>query len=456
MIRQQPPHGSSTSMDDGCQTISDPQRLQALHATALLDTPAEEAFDRLTSLGARAVQVPAAMVSLISDQRHYLKSICGMAPPLGRTLPFSHSFCRYVVETRAPLVIADARESTLLGRNPAIVEFGVIAYLGMPLTTEDGYIIGAFCVIDHHPRQWRDDEIRLIADLAATTMTEINLRFERDLARCAKAELARAHAEALARLSEVQRLQAELARQQAAAEAVRAKAAMLARSNADLEHFAYLASHDLQEPLRMVTGFINLAQRRSTSMDAQTSGWLTGAADGALRMQRLIQDLLAFARVDSIPRSGLVCDSDAALSEALRILGTKLTLAQGRVEREPLPRVACAHSQLVQLFQNLVANAVKYRGHDQPCIHIRASTSDGTVTFTVADNGIGIEPDLTPHVFDLFCRLPNPESQRGAGLGLAICKRIVERHHGRIWVVSQPGLGSTFHFTLPAAAEIAA
>ena len=435
-------------MDDGCQTISD-QRLQALRATALLDTPAEEAFDRLTSLGARVVRAPVALVSLISKDRHYVKSAYGM--PAGADIPWSHSFCRHVVETRSPLIVPDAREWPALRDNPAIIEFGAIAYAGIPLSTHEGHVLGTFCVIDHQPRQWNEDEVRLVTDLAASTMSEINLRCERNLARTAQVELEDAHAEEQARRDECHRLLAELQRRQCEDATVRTKAAALARSNADLEQFAYLASHDLQEPLRMVAGFLNLIQRRGPAFDDQNRQWLTSAAEGALRMQRMIQDLLAYARLDTVACDGLVCDSDAALAEALRILATKLTLAQGQVERGPLPPVVGVHSQLVQLFQNLIANAVKYRGPEAPRIHVLATVRSSEIEFAVEDNGIGIESALAPHIFNLFCRLPSPGPQRGTGLGLAICKRIVERHGGRIWVDSRPGGGSVFRFTLPRA-----
>ncbi len=439
-------------MDDTCPSKADPQRLQALYDTALLDTPAEEAFDRLTSLGARVVQAPVSLVSLVCEDRHYLKSVYGMSLATGRNLPMSHSFCRHVVESGAPLVLPDARESPLLRDNQAISDLGVVAYVGIPLKTTDGFVLGTFCVIDHQPRLWCDEEIRLVTDVAAATMSEINLRCERDLARRARAELEQSHAEERARAAECQRLHAEVKRHQAEEEAVRGKTEALERSNADLEQFAYLASHDLQEPLRMVTGFLNLVQRRSPSLDAQGAEWLASAAEGALRMQRLIQDLLSYARVDTVPRSGSTCDSEAALDEALRILGTKLSLAGGVVERERLPRARCAHSQLVQVFQNLMGNAVKYRGPDPPRIHVHARASGDTVEFAVADNGMGVEPEFAPHIFDLFCRLRSPGPVRGTGLGLAICKRIVERHGGRIWVESQLGSGSVFRFTLPTAA----
>ena len=436
-------------MHDRCQ-IADPQRLQALRATALLDTPAEEAFDRLTSLGARVVQAPAALVSLIGENRQYVKSAYGMSIA-GQSMPLSHSFCRHVVGTRLPVIVADARESPILSENPSIINLGVIAYAGIPLITDDGHVLGSFCVIDHQPRIWQDEEIALVTDLAAATMSEINLRCERDIARRARLAMESAHAEEREQRTEYHHLIEELQRRLCEEEAVRAKAAALERSNADLEQFAYLASHDLQEPLRMVTGFLNLAQRRSPALDAQTVQWLASAAEGALRMQRMIQDLLAYARLDSVPRTDLVCDSDAALDDALRILGTKLTLSQGKVERGPLLPVVCAHSQLVQLFQNLIGNAVKYRGADPPRLSISARAISHILEFAVEDNGLGIEPELAPYIFNLFCRLPSPGSKRGSGLGLAICKRIVERHGGRIWVESHLGVGSVFRFTLPGA-----
>ena len=409
--------------------VCDPQRLRALRSTALLDTPAEAAFDRLTSLGARVLGAPIALVSLVGDERQFLKSAYGV-PAAMQNLPLSHSVCRHLIETRSPLIVSDARESPLLRDHPAIGEFGVIAYAGVPLMTGDGHILGSFCLIDRQPRRWSDEEVAIIADLAAATMSEINLRCERDQARQARDEiLERRH---------------EMA-------ALRARATALERSNADLEHFAYLASHDLQEPLRMVRGFLDLVQRRGGALDPHVGEWVDSAAQGALRMQRMIQDMLAYARLDCVPRGDLVCDSDRALDDALHILASKLVQAQGRIERGPLLPVVCTHSQLVQLFQNLVGNAIKYRGEESPRIAISARRVDGAVEFTIADNGLGIAPEQAPMIFDLFCRLPCPGPRDGTGLGLAICKRIVERHGGRIRVEAGDPQGSIFRFTLPGA-----
>lgn len=224
----------------------------------------------------------------------------------------------------------------------------------------------------------------------------------------------------------------------------------LARSNRELEQFAYVASHDLQEPLRQVTGFLHLIEKRyEDKLNSAGKEYITFAIDGAKRMYDLVNDLLAYSRVESAGLNPVLVAADEVLDQGLRNLGLAIQENRATITRGPLPTVHADKSQLVQVFQNLLGNAVKFRGETAPVIHVAARREGVEWVFSVRDNGIGFPQELAEQMFQLFQRLHTRERYGGTGIGLTICKRIVERHGGRIWAESQPGVGSTFYFTLP-------
>ncbi len=224
----------------------------------------------------------------------------------------------------------------------------------------------------------------------------------------------------------------------------------LNRSNEELEQFAYIASHDLQEPLRMVASYTQLLSRRyKGKLDSDADEFISFAVDGASRMQRLIRDLLAYSRVGTKGKDLLDISSEEALQEALLNLRGAIEEGGALLTHDPLPTVLADEMQLIQLFQNLVGNAIKYQGPGVPRVHISA-TKNGKKKwiFSVQDNGLGIDSQYFEKIFGMFQRLHKREEFAGTGIGLAICKKIVERHGGRISVESQPGQGSTFRFAL--------
>jgi PAS domain S-box-containing protein len=244
----------------------------------------------------------------------------------------------------------------------------------------------------------------------------------------------------------------DISARKAAAAALLQKVEELARSNAELGQFAYTASHDLQEPLRMVASYTQLLSRRYAGrLDSDADEFIAFAVDGASRMQRLIEDLLTYSRVGTKGAELIDVSSEAALRQALANLRASIEESGALVTNDPLPAVHADETQLGQLFQNLVGNAIKYRGSDLPHVHVSATRNGKTGwTFAVADNGIGIDPQYFERIFGVFQRLHGREKYSGTGIGLAICKKIVERHGGTISVESQPGRGSTFRFTLVA------
>jgi PAS domain S-box-containing protein len=233
-----------------------------------------------------------------------------------------------------------------------------------------------------------------------------------------------------------------------------AKARELARSNEELQQFAYVASHDLQEPLRMVSSYTQLLQRRfAERLDGDAKEFMDYIVDGAARMKQLIEDLLAYSRVGTRGRDFESTESSAALARALANLRAAQEVSGASVTHDALPRVVADGSQLTQVFQNLIGNAMKFRGEEAPRIHVACETRDHVWVFTVRDNGIGLDTQYADRIFMMFQRLHNKTEYPGTGIGLAICKKIVDRHGGRIWVESKPGAGCTFGFTLPRPTE---
>jgi PAS domain S-box-containing protein len=229
----------------------------------------------------------------------------------------------------------------------------------------------------------------------------------------------------------------------------------LSRSNADLEQFAYAASHDLMEPLRSISSCVQLLQKRyAGKLDARADEFISHAVSGAARMQTLIQDLLAFSRINSGSMEHRALSMESALADACKNLQAAITQSNAQITHDPLPSVNAHSSQIAQLLQNLLANAIKFRGDKPAIVHVRAIQEGEQWIFSVADQGIGIEPQYFSRVFEIFKRLHTITEYAGTGIGLALCKSIAERHGGRIWVESELGQGTTFFFALPVIPEL--
>jgi len=225
----------------------------------------------------------------------------------------------------------------------------------------------------------------------------------------------------------------------------------LARSNAELEQFAYVASHDLQEPLRMVANYTQLlAQRYRGQLDEQANKYVTYAVDGAVRMQALIQDLLKFSRVATGGFEPGAAECGHMVEQAIKNLQATVEESGAVINRQDLPLVMADPSQLTQVFQNLIANAIKFRGTEKPVIRIDAERIHHEWVLRVSDNGIGIPRENWQDIFVIFRRLHTHTEYPGNGIGLSICKKIIERHGGKIWIEAQTAPGCCFKFTLPA------
>ena len=322
-------------------------------------------------------------------------------------------------------------ETVVLSKRPQIVdERNVAAVLAKSPRLQDGIEAGL--------RTWMDVPVILEQTVVAV------MRF---MSRTPNAYDARS--EALAVLIAAQ-VAGAVANAQSI-ESLLATQAELARSNAELEQFAYVASHDLQEPLRMVASYVGLLERRYRGrLDSDADDFIEFAVDGARRMQALLSGLLDLSRVGTRGRELESTESDAALRDALINLEQAIAEAGAEVIHEPLPAVLGDRIQLTQLFQNLISNAVKFNAADSPQVTVSASRSGSMWEFAVADNGIGIDPAHFDRIFQVFQRLHTRDTYEGTGIGLSVCRKIVERHGGAIWPESAKGQGTTFRFTLKA------
>ena len=325
---------------------------------------------------------------------------------------------RTVWATSAPVWIVDVAQETALKRRESAQQAGLRSAFAFPIPV-GGEFYGVMEFFGREVRP-RDENILEIARTVGHQVGQF-----------------------------IARKQAEAALQEAN-DQLTVKAQQLSRSNAELEQFAYVASHDLQEPLRMIASYTQLILRRyGDRFDGDAREFMDFIVDGATRMKQLIEDLLAYSRVGTHGKAFRPTDSGAAVQKALANLRAAIESSTGTVTHDPLPTINADEFQLVQLFQNLIGNALKFKGTETPRVHISVNEQADTWTFGVKDNGIGIDGEYFDRIFMVFQRLHSRTDYPGTGIGLAICKKVVDRHGGRLWIESGVGSGSTFWFTVP-------
>lgn len=397
--------------------LEESDRLAALNATQLLDSPAESDFDQFTRMATKIAKTPVALVSLVDEGRQFFKSCVGLPEPWAsdRQTPLSHSFCQHVVNRFEPLCIKDAREDPLVCDNLAIQDLGVVAYLGIPLTTSSGHTLGSFCVIDTEPREWDSDDVELIRQLASLVVEKIELR---------------------------------TSARQLLAEHMRLRGLEVFRDQS-----VQMLVHDLRSPLTAVLGGIEMTQESGgLSVDERES--LATAMEGGEMMLSMINRMLEacrdergevelrLVRTSSVRLFDAVCKQLAPLAA---MAGVKLGIAS--VEDVAFEADVVA---LNRVLVNLISNAIQHTPSGGEISLSSDRSESSVIKMTVADTGHGIPAADHERIFERFEAGNTPkESGASTGLGLAYSRLIVEAHGGKIWVESAVGKGSQFHLTIP-------
>ena len=401
-------------------TITDPDRLRALERTDLLDSPPEEAFDRFTALAAKITHTPVVFVSFLDGSRQFFKSAVGLPEPFAsvRETPVEHTICQHVVASGEPLLISDARTHPLVHDSLTVTVLGVVAYAGFPLTTADGRTLGTFCAIDGLPRAWTEEEVGILKDLSVFVMNEVELRLR-----------ARQLREDYRRLQELEALRDDL---------------------------THMIVHDLRTPLTSLISGMQ-AVRLLGEMNAPQRECFEIAVGGGHTLLGMINDLLDISKMEYGALA--LASEEVALADLTGRAARQVLSLAGQDRKEVrwecpsvLPLLVADGGKLERVLVNLIGNALKF-SPDGGCVtvSIRPDAEERHLVFSVADRGIGIPEEAFIRIFEKFGQVEVGARDRrpSTGLGLTFCKLVVDAHGGRIWVESEVGAGSTFHFTLP-------
>ncbi len=419
---------------------NDEDRLRALDYYQVLDTPPEQAFTNLARIIAEVFEMPIALISLVDRERVFFKANVGM--PGVTSTSRGISLCALAVLDDQPTVFEDALESPCLIANPLVQgDFGLRFYAGAPLTTPDGYHIGTVCVVDKKPREFSEANRQLLQRFASAVMHDIETRL-------------------------IARQKSDELEQQVEARSSELKAANLdlLKANQELERFAFVASHDLQEPLRKLLMFTDLLfTETGQNFRGQSLFYWERIRHSTQRMQQLIRDVLAISKIGKSPETTSVIDLTAIANEACQDLELVIQDVNARIMIGPLPHIRAVSHQIRQLFFNLIGNAIKFsKPGTNPQVDITGESLSARqisdyklppdvayVRLVIADEGIGFDEQFRERIFTIFQRLHDRTVYEGNGIGLAICKRIVENHDGLIWAESEPEKGARFTLVLP-------
>lgn len=387
------------------------QRLLTLESYHVVDTLPEESYNDLTRIASIICNTPIALVTFVDEKRQFFKSRHGLS---ASETPRDIAFCAHAINSPAELMIVeDARLDERFSDNPLVTgDLQVIFYAGMPLVTNDGLALGTLCVIDNQPKELTPDQQSALKSLANQVIQLLELRKKNGLLLQTQQEL------------------------------------MLAVK--EMEVFAHSASHDLKEPLRMVKSFMHLLEKKyGEQLDDTARKFIHYAVDGTERMEELISDLLEYARAGNNETEVKRKTINGIVGEIEKLYWLVIKEKNVSISFTGLLEIEVNHTVTRQVLQNLIGNAIKYQLPGvEPLIIINVADKFSHWLLSVSDNGIGISSDNLENVFAPFKRLNAAKDYAGTGIGLAICKKIVEKQGGKIWVESNPGAGSTFYFTL--------
>jgi len=391
--------------------FNEEQRIRALKDYNILDTLPEVEYDDITFIASYICQTPISLITLVDEKRQFFKSNKGL--DLVETSRDA-SFCAHAINNPDELfLVADARLDERFNDNPLVIGTPhIVFYAGMPLVTGDGYALGTLCIIDSVPHELSEEQKEVLKRLSNQIMNLLELRQKNYLNKHLQKRL---------------EIYAE-----------------------DMGAFAYSASHDLQEPLRTAKSFLTLlAGHYSSTLDGNGKKYIDLAIGSISRMTQLINDLLEYSRSSDFDEYSEEIDIQKVVEDVLQM--NKLIISEKDVVFEigELPTIKISKPAITQLFHNLIGNAIKYQLPGvKPIIKINAIEKNTHWQFSVEDNGIGIREENLDSIFRIFKRANNNDNYKGTGIGLAICKKIVQHHGGEIWVGSDYGKGSTFYFTI--------
>lgn len=408
------------------EVIEDPGRLNAVYNLQLLDTPVEEAFDRLTALALQTIRVPCAYIGLLDHDREFLKSVRGLTEPFQnqREIPLEHSLCPYVAMHAVPLVAHDLNGDLAPMLSADLTPLKIESCVSIPLKSADGHVLGSFSVADYCPRQWTTDDLSIMTSLANLVMTEIDLRTEL-IARYRNEAQLRSYTEELEQV------------------------------NAELDAYGHTIAHDLKDPINVIMGFAVLLQMDARLPD-DLQEYVSKIITASYSMTEMIDQLLRLAKLRNANAEVEPVEMESVLRAVRVRLEHKLTDERVRFIVERPLHSAMGHSPWVEeVFANLIANAINYADSRKPewRVTVRSRRLAGRtplVRYEVEDNGIGIRAEDQARLFSTFSRLETVKTVKGTGLGLSIVHRIITRLGGEVGVESVYGEGSTFWFTLPA------
>lgn len=428
---------------EAIRIAQDVERLAVLKQLELLDTPMEATFNRFTHLVSRITNSPISLVSLVDANRQFFKSQVGLAEPLAseRETPLSHSFCKHVVAGNTPLIVEDAREHPVLKDNLAVPDLGVIAYLGMPLTTTAGVGLGSFCVIDTVPRKWTEREIEIMYEVAFLVMTEIELRVQ-----------VKARIKAEQTLQQyVDKLETTVSERTQELKQVLEQLQKIDRLKSK---FIDDISHELRTPVTNINLYLDLLKESTpkkrdkyVAIIQEQNGHLISLLDGILDFSNL-QKSLEQINLVSINFNDLVANVVASFEETAKKRDLKLSFTSGA----DVSSVWGDKTQLEQLITQLVQNAIAYTPSGQIDVRTHYANEAEAICLTCEDSGMGMDEEELNHCFDRFFRgkrIGQLNLVRGSGLGLAKVKEIVALHKGSVEVESKIDQGSTFSVYLP-------